>query len=51
MDMVAILINGAEPFEEIGNTLLTADPCEIWWKLIKQFQRRYLKFTQFYTCI
>ena len=37
MDMAAILFNGAEPVEEIGNTLLTEVPCEIWWKLLKPF--------------
>ena len=28
MDMSAILLNGTEPFEQIGNTLSTEDP--IW---------------------
>ena len=30
MDMAAILFNCAEPFEQIGNTLPTEGPCEIW---------------------
>ena len=30
MDMVAILFNWAEPFEQIGNTLSREGPCEIW---------------------
>ena len=52
MDMVAILFYCAEPFEQIGNTLLTEGPCENWWKFLKQFQRRrHLNITQFYTCI
>ena len=28
------------PFEQIGNTFQQKAPCEIWWKLLKQFQRR-----------
>ena len=52
MGMVAILFNGVEPFEQIGNTILTESPCEIWWKLLKGFKgRRQLKITQFYLCI
>ena len=39
MDMVAILFNCAVPFEQIVNTLLKEGPCEIWWKLLKQFQK------------
>ena len=51
MDMLAILFNCAEPFEQICNTLSTYGQCEIWWKLLKQFQRRRcLKITKFYTC-
>ena len=39
MDMAAI------PFQQKA-------PCEIWWNLLKWFQRiRHLKITQFYTCI
>ena len=30
--MAVILFNGAEPFQEIGNTLLTEDPM---WNLVK----------------
>ena len=30
MDMVAILFNCAEPFEQTGNTLLTEGPRESW---------------------
>ena len=30
MDMAAILFNWAEQFEQIGNTLSTEGPCEIW---------------------
>ena len=30
MDMAASLFNCAEPFEQIGNTLSTEGPCEIW---------------------
>ena len=32
MGMVAILFDGAEPFEQIGNTLLTEGPL---WNLVK----------------
>ena len=32
MDMAAILFNGAEPYEQIGNTLLTEGPM---WNLVK----------------
>ena len=32
MDMVAILFNGAEPFEQIGNILSTLGPR---WNLVK----------------
>ena len=51
LDMAATLFNCMELFEQIGNTLSTEGSCEIWWKLLKQFQRRNLKITQFYTCI
>ena len=37
MGMVAILFSGAEPFEQIGNTISTEGPCETWWKLLKLF--------------
>ena len=48
MDMAAIFFNGAEPFEQIQQKA----PCEIWWILLKQLQRRtHLKITQFYTYI
>ena len=40
MDMAAVLFNCAEPFKQIGNTLLTEGSCEIWSRLLKQFQRR-----------
>ena len=30
MGMAAILFDGEEPFEQIGNTLLKKAPCEIW---------------------
>ena len=40
MGMAASLFNGAEPFEEIAKILLSEGLCEIWWKLIKRFQRR-----------
>ena len=49
MGMAAILFDNVEPFEQIGYTLLTEAPCEIWWKL--QFIRRNEKITQFYRCI
>ena len=32
MGMAAILFDGAEPFEQIGNTLLTEGPM---WNLVK----------------
>ena len=52
MGMAAILFNDAEPFEHIVNILLTKAPYEIWWKLVKQFQkRRHLKISLLYTCI
>ena len=51
MDMAVLSFNCTEPFEQIGSTLSIEGPCEIWWKLLKQFQgRRHLKITQFYTC-
>ena len=37
MDTADILFNSPEPFEQIGNTLSTEGPCEIWWNLLKQF--------------
>ena len=40
IDMADILFNCAELFEQIGNTLSTEGPCEIWWKLLEQFQRK-----------
>ena len=41
MDMMAILFNCA-----------TEGPCEIWWNMLKRFQRRrHLNITHFYTCI
>ena len=30
IDMAAILFSCVEPFEQIGNTLSTEGPCEIW---------------------
>ena len=49
MGMVAILFNFVEPFEQIGNTLLTEGPL---WNLVKiakaVSEKRTLKiFTQF----
>ena len=45
MGMVAILFNGAELFEQ---QKAEGGPCEIWWKLVVQFQRRkYLKIHDF----
>ena len=35
MGMAAILFDGPEPFEQIGNTLLTEGPMWNWWKLLK----------------
>ena len=35
MDMAAILFNGTEPFEQIGNTLWTEGPM---WNLVKVAQ-------------
>ena len=48
-----ILFSCAESFEQIGNTLSTESPCEIWLKLLKQFQRRrrLKQFTILYTYI
>ena len=39
MGMAAILFNGAEPFEQNGNILLTKSPIKIWWKLLKHLKR------------
>ena len=52
MGMAAILFNFAEPFEQIGNTLLTEGPI---WNLVKIAQvvsekKTFKYFTQFYTC-
>ena len=50
MDMVTILFNGAEPSEQIGNTLWTGPI----WNLVKIAQmvsEKNLKITQFYTWI
>ena len=43
--MVAILFNGPEPFEQIGNTLLTDDPM---WNLVKIAQAVSEKKTYMY---
>ena len=36
--MAAVLFVGAEPFEYIGNIILT--DVKIWWKFLKRFKRR-----------
>ena len=47
MGMAAILLDSAEPFEQIGNTLLTEGSMWNLVKLLKQFQRRrHLKITK-----
>ena len=47
MGMVAILFNDVELFEQIEQIWQKAQ-CEIWWKLVKLFQRsRRLKITRF----
>ena len=51
MDMMSILFNCAEPFEQIGNTLSTEGPCEIWWKLLKQRRRHFKNYTILYMYI
>ena len=44
MDMVASLFNGAETFEQISISLRQIKaPCDIWWKLVKQFKSERLK--------
>ena len=52
MGMVASLFNCAEPFEQIGNTLLTEDTM---WNLVKIAQtvskKNTFKKYNFYTCI
>ena len=40
MGMAAILFNGAEPFEQIINIVLTEGPMWDLVKLFKRFQRR-----------
>ena len=40
MGIAAILFNGAEPFKKNCQYLSTEGPCEIWRKLLMQFQRR-----------
>ena len=40
MGMAAILFDGAEPFEQIGNTLLTEGPL---WNLVKITQAQAVK--------
>ena len=47
MGMVAILFN----LNKLMIPLQQKATCEIWWKLVKLFQRRHLKITWFYTCI
>ena len=45
----AILFNGQEPLNKLSISLPKKAPCEIWWKLVKQFQRRKcLKITHLY---
>ena len=52
MGMAAILFSGTEPLKQIVNILSKKAPFEIWWKLLKLFQRRrHLKMVQFYACI
>ena len=40
MDIAAILLNDTEPFEQLAISFWQKAPCEIWWKLLEQFQRR-----------
>ena len=40
MGMAAILFSEAEPFEKSVKSLQQKARCEIWWKLVKRFQRR-----------
>ena len=40
MGMAAILFDGAEPFEQIGNSLLAEGPMWVWRKLLEQFQKK-----------
>ena len=52
MGMTAILFNGVEQYKQIVNTFLTEGSIWNLTKILKQFQgRRYLKISQFYTCI
>ena len=52
MGMAAILFNGTEPFEHIGNIFSTEGPM---WNLMKTAQavseKKTFKITQFYTWI
>ena len=53
VDMAAILFNGAEPFEEIGNTLSAKGPL---WNLVKIAQaisekKTFKNYTILYMCI
>ena len=41
MGMVAILFKCMKPFKHIVNTPSTEGPYEIWWKLVKQFQKMF----------
>ena len=51
MDMIAILLNDAEPFEKIVNTLAEG-PCETGKKTVQAvLEMKTFKITQFYTCI
>ena len=45
MSMAAILLKDVEPFEQIELILQKAQG-EIRWKLVKLFQRRFLKITR-----
>ena len=40
MSMAAILSKGAEHLNKLSIPFQQKAPCEIWWKLFKQFQRR-----------
>ena len=42
MDMAVILFNDAKHLNKFAIPFRQKAPCEIWWKLLKQFQRKRL---------
>ena len=47
MGMAAFLFSGAEPLNKLSIPLRQKAPYEIWWKLVKQFQKKAFKDYKF----